>query len=93
MMRLTMNLKAISTLIKMWIEKNNKLVRTFEFRDFQEAFGFMTRVAFIAEKIDHHPTWSNTYNSVHIELTTHSADNTITEKDRELAKKIDQIWI
>ena len=77
----------------MWLEQNNKLIRTFEFKDFQEAFGFMTRVALLAEKMDHHPTWSNTYNSVHIELCTHDANNSITEKDRELARLIDQIAI
>lgn len=77
----------------MWLEQNNKLIRTFEFNDFQEAFGFITRVALLSEKMDHHPTWSNTYNSVHIELCTHSANNSITEKDRELARQIDQIAI
>lgn len=77
----------------MWLEQNNKLIRTFEFKDFQEAFGFMTRVALLAEKMDHHPTWSNTYNSVHMELCTHDENNSITEKDRELAKLIDQIAI
>ena len=75
----------------MWVEKNNKLSRTFKFEDFQEAFAFMTRVAFLAEKHDHHPNWSNVYNTVVIELTTHDAGNTVTEKDRKLAKAIDQI--
>lgn len=75
----------------MWVEKNNKLTRTFKFTDFQEAFAFMTRVAFLAEKFDHHPNWSNVYNTVEIELTTHDKGNTVTEKDRKLAKAIDQI--
>ena len=75
----------------MWIEKNNKLTRTFKFNDFQEAFAFMTRVAFLAEKLDHHPNWSNVYNTVEIELTTHDKGNTITEKDRKLADAIDKI--
>lgn len=75
----------------MWIEKNNKLSKTFKFSDFQEAFAFMTRVAFLAEKHNHHPNWSNVYNTVEIELTTHDAGNTVTEKDRKLAKAIDQI--
>ncbi|KOF02452.1 pterin-4-alpha-carbinolamine dehydratase [Roseivirga seohaensis subsp. aquiponti] len=75
----------------MWEEKNNKLVRKFEFDDFIEAFGFMTKVAICAEKINHHPNWSNVYNTVTIELTTHDAGNTVTEKDRELASKIDQL--
>lgn len=75
----------------MWIEKNNKLTRTFKFEDFQEAFAFMTRVAFLAEKLNHHPNWSNVYNTVEIELTTHDEGNTITEKDRKLAEAIDKI--
>jgi 4a-hydroxytetrahydrobiopterin dehydratase len=75
----------------MWEEKNNFLIKTFTFQNFQEAFGFMTRVAFIAEQMNHHPNWSNVYNKVIIELTTHDAGNTITEKDRNLAKAIDKI--
>lgn len=75
----------------MWTEKNNKLTRTFKFTDFQEAFAFMTRVAFLAEKLNHHPNWSNIYNTVEIELTTHDEGNTITEKDRKLAEAIDKI--
>jgi 4a-hydroxytetrahydrobiopterin dehydratase len=73
----------------MWEEQNNKLVQNFQFSDFQEAFVFMTRVAFLAEKMDHHPNWSNVYNKVSIELTTHDAGNSITEKDRKLASAID----
>ena len=75
----------------MWIEENNKLTKTFKFADFQEAFAFMTRVAFLAEKQNHHPNWSNVYNTVKIELTTHDAGNTVTEKDHKLAKAIDKI--
>lgn len=75
----------------MWVEENNKLKKTFKFSDFQEAFAFMTRVAFLAEKHNHHPNWSNVYNTVEIELTTHDAGNTVTEKDRKLAKAIDKI--
>lgn len=75
----------------MWKEDNNKLTKTFTFKDFTEAFGFMTRVAFIAEKMDHHPTWTNTYNKVQIELSTHDAGNTVTEKDHKLAKAIDKL--
>ncbi len=73
----------------MWKEQDNKLSRTFEFKDFNEAFSFMTKVALIAEKMDHHPNWSNVYNKVTIELTTHSAGNTVTTLDHTLAKKID----
>ena len=75
----------------MWKEENNRLVRTFKFKDFKEAFGFMTKVALVAEKMDHHPNWSNVYNSVTIELTTHDAGNKVTEKDRKLANEIDQL--
>ena len=75
----------------LWTEEDNKLKRTFEFKDFVEAFGFMTRVAVIAEKMDHHPNWSNVYNQVTIELTTHDQGNTVTNRDRELAEKIDQL--
>jgi len=75
----------------MWKEKDNKLTRTFEFENFVEAFAFMTKVAFAAEAQQHHPNWSNVYNKVIIELTTHDAGNTITEKDRKLAKAIDKL--
>lgn len=75
----------------MWTEENNRLKKTFRFRDFQEAFAFMTRVAFLAEKHDHHPNWSNVYNTVTIELTTHDAGNVVTEKDHKLAAAIDAI--
>ena len=76
----------------MWIEENNRLKKKFTFGDFQEAFAFMTRVAFLAEKMDHHPNWSNVYNKVEIELTTHDAGNTVTDKDRALAKAIDLVF-
>lgn len=75
----------------MWEEKNNELIKKFEFNNFIEAFSFMTKVAIIAEKADHHPWWSNVYNKVEIKLTTHDAGNTITEKDRDLASKIDSL--
>jgi 4a-hydroxytetrahydrobiopterin dehydratase len=73
----------------MWEEKNNTLYRKFEFKDFSQAFAFMTRVALAAEKMDHHPSWTNVYNTVEISLSTHSAGNIVTEKDRKLAQKID----
>ena len=75
----------------MWEEKDNKLIRTFKFKDFIEAWGFMSQVAIIAEKMNHHPNWSNVYNTVNIELTTHDAGNTITDKDRKLAAAIDAL--
>jgi len=75
----------------MWTEKKDKLTQTFKFNDFQEAFGFMTRVAFLAEGMKHHPNWSNVYNEVTIELTTHDEGNKVTQKDRDLAKAIDKL--
>ena len=75
----------------MWEEKNNQLVRHFRFRDFVEAFGFMTQVAIVAEKQNHHPTFTNTYADVTISLSTHDAGNIITDKDRALANAIDAI--
>jgi 4a-hydroxytetrahydrobiopterin dehydratase len=75
----------------MWQEQDNKLYKKFVFKNFSEAFGFMTRVAFEAERMDHHPNWSNVWNTVEIWLNTHSAGNIVTDKDRELAKKIDSL--
>jgi len=73
----------------MWKEENNSLCATFTFKDFNEAFSFMTRVALVAEKLDHHPTWTNTWNKVEIKLSTHDAGNVVTDKDRRLAAVID----
>ena len=75
----------------MWTEKENSLQRTFQFKDFSEAFAFMTRVALIAEKMDHHPEWKNVYNSVEVKLSTHSAGDIVTDKDRKLAAAIDKL--
>ncbi len=75
----------------MWNESDNSLKKTFKFKTFSEAFAFMTRVALLAEKMDHHPIWTNVWNTVDITLTTHSAGNTVTEKDRTLAAAIDSI--
>jgi 4a-hydroxytetrahydrobiopterin dehydratase len=74
----------------MWQEENNKLYRKFNFKDFSEAFAFMTRVALIAEKMDHHPLWTNVYNQVEVWLSTHDAGDIVTEKDRKLAAAIDK---
>jgi 4a-hydroxytetrahydrobiopterin dehydratase len=76
----------------MWKEEKNTLKKKFEFKDFSEAFAFMTRVALEAEKMNHHPTWTNTYNSVEISLATHDAGNVVTDKDHKLSKKIDAIF-
>ena len=75
----------------MWNEKDNRLQQTFKFKDFTQAWAFMTEVAFCAEKQNHHPNWSNVWNTVNIELSTHDAGNIITEKDRKLAKAIDKL--
>ena len=73
-----------------WSLKQGKLYRQFEFENFVEAFGFMTRVALLAEKMNHHPEWSNVYNRVEIFLTTHDAGG-ISERDFELAKQVSQL--
>ena len=76
----------------MWKEENNTLYRKFEFADFSEAFAFMTRVALAAEKMNHHPLWTNVYNKVEMWLNTHDAGDIVTEKDHKLAEKIDNIF-
>lgn len=75
----------------MWKEQKDKLYQKFQFEDFSEAFAFMTRVALAAEKMNHHPTWKNIYNTVEIWLFTHDAGEKVTDKDRKLAKKIDAL--
>jgi len=75
----------------MWQEKDNTLYRQFTFKDFSEAFAFMTRVALLAERMDHHPNWSNVWNKVEISLCTHDAGDIVTDRDRKLAKAIDEL--
>lgn len=75
----------------MWKEENNALYKKFVFKNFSEAFAFMTRVAIEAEKMDHHPLWTNVWNTVEIWLNTHSAGSIVTDKDRQLANKIDAL--
>jgi 4a-hydroxytetrahydrobiopterin dehydratase len=75
----------------MWTESDNKLYKKFRFKSFSEAFAFMTRVALKAEKMDHHPLWTNVYNTVEIWLSTHDAGDVITDKDKKLANAIDSI--
>jgi 4a-hydroxytetrahydrobiopterin dehydratase len=75
----------------MWTEADNKLYRKFEFANFSEAFAFMTRVAIEAEKMDHHPLWTNVWNKVEIWLSTHDAGDIVTEKDKKLAERIDKL--
>lgn len=80
------NLKQLPT----WIYKEKAITASFEFDSFIEAFGFMTKVALQAEKLNHHPEWTNTYNRVTIKLNTHSAEG-ITELDFQLAKYINKV--
>lgn len=75
----------------MWEEKDNQLYRKFIFNSFIEAFAFMTKVAMLAEKANHHPTWKNTWNTVEVWLSTHDAGNIVTDKDVELSKSIDAL--
>lgn len=75
----------------MWKEENNKLSKSFTFKNFSEAFAFMTRVALAAEKMNHHPDWSNVYNKVEINLNTHDAGDIVTDRDRKLAAEIDKL--
>jgi len=75
----------------MWQEINNQLYKKITFNNFIDAFAFMTKVAFLSEKANHHPTWKNTWNTVEIWLSTHDAGNTITEKDQLLSKQIDAL--
>ncbi|MFN3258479.1 MAG: 4a-hydroxytetrahydrobiopterin dehydratase [Ilumatobacter sp.] len=74
-----------------WIETDGALTQDFEFANFREAFGFMTRVAFIAEEFDHHPEWTNVYGRVSIRLTSHDAGNTVTDRDHAVAAAIDRL--
>ncbi|MDX1666485.1 MAG: 4a-hydroxytetrahydrobiopterin dehydratase [Saprospiraceae bacterium] len=76
----------------MWKEEDNSLKATFEFDNFVQAFAFMTEVAFHAEKQQHHPNWSNVWNTVEISLSTHDAGDVVTDKDRKLSRAIDQVY-
>lgn len=75
----------------MWTETDNSLQATFQFKDFSQAFAFMTEVAIQAEKMNHHPEWTNVWNKVQFKLNTHDAGSTVTDRDRKLAKAIDAI--
>ena len=72
-----------------WKEADNKLYKKFDFKDFSEAFAFMTRVAIEAERLNHHPLWTNVYNKVEIWLNTHDKGDIVTALDHKLAKAID----
>ena len=75
----------------MWQEENNTLYRKFQFKDFKEAFAFLTKVAMASEQLDHHPTIKNTWNTVELWLSTHDAGDIVTEKDQHLAGVIDEL--
>jgi len=77
--------------MKNWKEKNDKLYAKFKFENFIEAWGFMSQVAILAEKANHHPEWKNVYDTVEIWLTTHDEGSKVTEKDRKLAAKISEL--
>ncbi|MCJ8163818.1 4a-hydroxytetrahydrobiopterin dehydratase [Pontibacter sp. E15-1] len=76
----------------MWQEEDNKLKSSFTFKDFEQAMEFMQEVAVVAGEMDHHPWWSNMYNKVDIELSTHDAGNTVTIRDHKLATRIEEIY-
>lgn len=76
---------------KQWEEINNQMYKVIIFKDFVEAFAFMEKVAKIAEREAHHPKWCNEYNKLEIWLSTHDAGNIVTDKDRNLAKLIDEL--
>ncbi len=75
----------------MWTEENNKLTRNFEFNNFIDAFAFLSQVAILAEKANHHPEIYNVYNKVTLSLSTHDAGDVVTDKDRNLAASIDKL--
>ncbi|MFM7080655.1 MAG: 4a-hydroxytetrahydrobiopterin dehydratase [Actinomycetota bacterium] len=74
-----------------WHHVEGALVREFEFKDFSEAFGFMTMVAMLAERHGHHPDWSNSWNKVRISLCSHDAGGVVTQRDHDLAFEINSI--
>ena len=74
-----------------WSFESNSIQKQFQSKDFIEALSFVNTVGMEAEKMDHHPNWSNVYNQVKIELSTHDAGNTVTDKDRKLAEQIDKL--
>ena len=76
-----------------WKTTNQSLEKTFEFSTFEDAMQFMQDATPFISEADHHPTWSNTYNRVHVKLTTHDAGNQVTDKDREIAKILDKVYL
>jgi 4a-hydroxytetrahydrobiopterin dehydratase len=76
-----------------WTEENNSLNKTFTFKTFTEAIQWMQKASVEIDKLNHHPEWTNIYNRVMVKLNTHDAGNTVTNKDRELAKVLDEIVV
>ena len=76
-----------------WTENDNELNKTFEFHSFLDAINWMVKASVEIEKQNHHPRWTNVYNKVQVSLSTHDEGNTITQKDRELAKALDLIEV
>jgi len=74
-----------------WTEKENKLQKTFTFKTFRDAMAWMIKASYIIDGMDHHPEWTNVYNTVRVSLSTHSAGNIVTDKDRKLAEEMDKI--
>ncbi|MBD99511.1 MAG: pterin-4-alpha-carbinolamine dehydratase [Verrucomicrobia bacterium] len=77
--------------MKNWTKESNSLIACFEFKDFKQAWEFMSKVAKLAEEMHHHPDWRNVYNTVEIKLSTHDAGNIVTEKDWNLAAAINTL--
>lgn len=77
-----------------WKFENNTLAKTFKFGSFREAMSFLVRAAFEAEALNHHPDWTNVYNTVAVRLTTHDAGDRVTAKDLELARRFEAVsWV
>lgn len=75
-----------------WVISSSRLEKTYKFANFEAAMLFMQQAAVIISALDHHPTWANTYNRIHVSLSTHDAGNTVTEKDWELARALDDLY-
>ncbi len=80
----------LNSIDKNWSYRDNSLKRNFVFKNFIDAFSFMTKVAILSENVNHHPNWSNVYNKVEINLSTHDIGG-VSNKDFQLAKEIDNL--
>ena len=85
-------MKSLTNPMTTWKTTNQSLEKTFEFATFEEAMQFMQDATPFITQTDHHPTWSNTYNRVHVKITTHDAGNQVTEKDYSLANYLDELF-